>query len=278
MPRISIGDCSLYYERHGVGFPVLFISGLGGFASFWQDQIAAFAKRFEVVTFDHRGIGQSDAARIGYTVERMAADVVGLMDALRIKHAHVVGHSTGGAIAQALAIDYPSRLASVVLSATWTKADAYFRRLYTFRKEVLTRLGSSAYVQSATLYWYPSWWIARNNERLRQLEAQNLANFAPVEIVASRIDAMLAFDRSNELARIKTPTLVIGAEDDIVTPAYFAEELARLIPAAEVKLFPRGGHFLVHVRPREFSNAVLPFLVSHTPASAAVASAAGARD
>ena len=83
MPRISIGDCSLYYERHGMGFPILFVSGLGGFASFWQDQIAAFAKRFEVVTFDHRGIGQSDQARFGYTVERMAADVVSLMDALK---------------------------------------------------------------------------------------------------------------------------------------------------------------------------------------------------
>src|SRR5438270_7630151 len=59
MPRISIGDCSLYYERHGMGFPILFVSGLGGFASFWQDQIAAFAKRFEVVTFDHRGIGRA---------------------------------------------------------------------------------------------------------------------------------------------------------------------------------------------------------------------------
>src|SRR5215472_8035300 len=151
MPRISIGDCSLYYERHGMGFPVLFVSGLGGFASFWQDQVAAFAKRFEVVTFDHRGFGQSDPSRIGYTVERMAVDMVALMDALQIKRAHVVGHSTGGAIAQALAIDYSSRLASVVLSATWTKADAYFRRLFTFRKEVLLRLGPSTYLQSATL-------------------------------------------------------------------------------------------------------------------------------
>lgn len=266
MPRISIGDCSLYYERHGVGFPVLFISGLGGFASFWQDQTAAFGKRFEVVTFDHRGIGQSDEARLGYTVERMAADVVSLLDALRIKRTHVVGHSTGGAIAQVLAIEHPNRLASVVLSATWTKADAYFRRIYTFRKEVLLRLGPSAYLQSATLYWYPSWWIARNNEQLRQLEAQNLATFAPTEIVASRIDAMLAFDRTSQLERIKTPTLVIGAEDDIVTPSYFSEELARLIPAAEIKLFPRGGHFLTHVRAREFNHAVLPFLVSHTPA------------
>jgi aminoacrylate hydrolase len=238
MPRISIGECSLYYERQGMGFPVLFITGLGGFASFWQEQVATFAKRFEVVTFDHRGIGQSDPVRMGYTVERMAVDAVALLDALEIRRAHVVGHSTGGAVAQVLAIEYPKRLASVVLSATWTKA---------------------------TLLWYPSWWIARNNERLRQMEAQHLATFAPADIVAARIDAMLAFDRTSELGRIKTPSLVIGAEDDIVTPSYYSEELARLIPGAEVKLFPRGGHFLTHVRAREFNNAVLPFLVSHTP-------------
>jgi aminoacrylate hydrolase len=265
MPRISIGDCSLYYERHGMGFPVVFISGLGGFGSFWKDQVATFARRFEVITFDHRGIGQSDESRIGYTVDRMAADVVRLLDRLELKRSHVVGHSTGGAVAQILAIEHPNRLASVVLSATWTKADAYFRRLFTLRKELLQRLGPSFYLQAATLVLYPSWWVARNNERLRQEEAQNLAAFAPSEIVASRIDAMLAFDRTSELERIKTPTLVVGAEDDIVTPAYFSEELARLIPAAEVKLFPRGGHFFTQVRAREFNNAVLPFLVAHTP-------------
>jgi aminoacrylate hydrolase len=266
MPLISIGDCSLYYERRGVGFPVLFVSGLAGFASFWQDQVPAFARRFEVITFDHRGIGQSDQTRLGWSVERLAADVLGLMDSLRIKRAHIVGHSTGGAIAQVLAIEHPARLASVVLSSTWTKTDAYFRRLFALRKEVLQRLGANAYVQSSTLFLYPSWWISRNNERLRQTEAQSLAAFAPMEIVASRIDAMLAFDRTNELGRIKTPALVIGAEDDLVTPAYFAEELARLIPGAEIKLFPRGGHFLTQVQSREFNNAVLPFLVSHTPA------------
>jgi aminoacrylate hydrolase len=265
MPRISIGDCSLYYERHGMGFPVLFISGLGGFGSFWKDQVAAFAKRFEVIIFDHRGIGQSDESRIGYTIDRMAADVVKLLDRLEIRRCHVVGHSTGGAIAQILAIEHPNRLASVVLSATWTKADAYFRRLFSLRKDLLQRLGPSVYLQASTLVLYPSWWVARNNERLRQEEAQNLAGFAPVEIVASRIDAMLAFDRTSELERIKTPTLVICAEDDIVTPSYFSEELARLIPAAEVKLFPRGGHFFTQIRAREFNNAVLPFLASHTP-------------
>src|SRR6266851_4868772 len=217
MPRIVIGDGALYYERQGIGFPVMFVSGLAGFASFWGDQVAAFAKNFDVITHDHRGIEQ------------------------------------------------PKRLASVVLSATWTKPDAYFRRLFGLRKDILLRLGPSAYVQANTLFLYPSWWVARNNERLRQQEAQHLAVFPPTEIAASRIDAILAFDRTESLLRIKTPTLVVGAEDDIVTPAYFSEELARLIPGAEIKIFPRGGHAFTQVRAREFTQAVLPFLASHTP-------------
>jgi aminoacrylate hydrolase len=265
MPRIVIGDGALYYERQGVGFPVMLVSGLSGYASFWTDLVPGFAKSFDVVTHDHRGIGQSDLSRSGFTVDRMAADVIGLMDALEIERAHIVGHSTGGAIAQTLAIEHPKRVTSIVLSACWTKPDAYFRRFCGLRKDILLRLGPSAYVQSNSLFLYPGWYVARNNERLRQMEAQTLAVFPPTEVAASRIDAILAFDRTAQLAQIKTPALVVGAEDDIITPSYFSEELARLIPGAEVKIFPRGGHSLTQVRPREFSQAVLPFLASHTP-------------
>jgi aminoacrylate hydrolase len=265
MPLASIGDCQLYYERHGAGFPVLFISGLNGAGAYWRDQVAGFGKGFEAVLYDHRGVGRSDHSRISYTVERLAGDVVQLMDALRIDKAHVVGHSTGGAIAQVLAIEHPERLASVVIAASWTKADAYFRRLFALRREILARLGPATYLQAATLLLYPAFWVARNNEKLRQLEAQSLAVFSPPEIVMSRIDAVLAFDRSAELARIRVPTLIVAAQDDIVTPAYFSEELARLIPGAEVKFFPQGGHCFTQVMAREFNQAVLPFLEVHTP-------------
>src|SRR5258708_7863301 len=218
MPRIPIGEGSLYYERQGVGFPVLFISGLSGFASFWQDQVAAFAKSFDVITHDHRGIGQSDPSRVGFTVDRMAADVIALMDALEIERAHIVGHSTGGAIAQILATEHRKRLASVVMSATWTKPDAYFRRFFGLRKDILLRLGPSAYVQANTLFLYPSWWVARNNELLRHAEAQHLALFPPIDIPARRIAAILAFDRTEGLTTITTPALLLRAAHDIGTP------------------------------------------------------------
>jgi len=265
MPRISIGDCHLHYERHGVGFPVIFVAGLAGHASFWREQIPAFSKKFDTIAFDQRGVGESDHSRIAYTMERMADDVVKLMDALEIEKAHLVGHSTGGAMAQILAVEHPKRLASMVLAGCWTKADAFSRRCYGLRKNLLKNQGPEAYVESTTLFFYPPFWIAKNNEKARQLEAQALATLSAPEIINSRIDAILAFDRTADLGKIKTPTLVTCAQDDIITPAYFSEELARLIPGAEAKFFPQGGHNFIQVVGRAFNNAVLPFLQAHTP-------------
>lgn len=265
MPRTMIGDCHLYFERHGTGFPVLFISGLGGIGSYWRDQIPAFANSFEVIVYDHRGVGQSDRAHPSLTIEKLAVDVIGLMDFLGVERAHIVGHSAGGAVAQVLAIDHPKRCAAIVVAASWAKADAYFRRQYALRKEILSRLGPASYIQANTLFLYPSQYIARNHEKLRQLEAQLLATFAGPDVVAARIDACLAFDRSSDLASIRTPTLVAVAQDDLVTPAYFSEDLARRIPGAEAKFFPQGGHYLTQTVAREFNHAVLPFLAAHTP-------------
>jgi aminoacrylate hydrolase len=265
MPRMSVGDCSLYVERQGDGHPVVLISGLGGLASYWQDQKSVFSRDFSIVSFDHRGVGQSDHVRMKYTVEKMAQDVIGIMDALNIDKAHLVGHSTGAAIAQVLALDHARRVTSIVLAAGWPKPDAYFRRHFMMRREILEALGPTAYVQNASLMLYPHNWIAANNEKLRGIEAQLVANFPPTEIMVNRIEAIMAFDRSEELGRIKVPTLVAAAVDDNVTPAYYSEALARAIPNAEFKMFGSGGHNFSYINPRDFNQAVLPFLQANTP-------------
>jgi aminoacrylate hydrolase len=201
-----------------------------------------------------------------YTVEKMAEDVLGIMTALDIEKAHIVGHSTGGAIAQVLAIDHPKRVGAVVIAAGWPKPDAYFRRHFMMRREILQGLGPLAYVQNASLMLYPHAWIAANNEKLRGYEAQLVANFAPTEVMVSRIEAVMAFDRTEDLGRIKAPTLIVGAADDNVTPAYYSEALARAIPNAELKMFPSGGHCFTQMLARDFNQAVLPFLQANTPA------------
>src|SRR5579863_4943199 len=100
MPKLTVHSGEIYYEEHGAGPPLLLVSGLGGLASYWRPQLPALTDRFQVIVHDHRGTGQSEKSRIRYSVEQMAADVVGLMDGLSIPFAHVLGHSTGGAIGQ----------------------------------------------------------------------------------------------------------------------------------------------------------------------------------
>jgi aminoacrylate hydrolase len=264
MPRADLGDLQLHYEVHGEGPPVFLVSGLGGLGVYWQPNLPAFAAQHRVIVHDHRGTGQSTHSKIGYSVDQMTDDLVRLMDHLQIDRAHVVGHSTGGAIAQTLAVTRPERLASLVIYASWTKADPFFRRSFEARRTLLTAAGAAAYVRSAPVFLYPAWWLNENAALLAGREEAAIPNFPGAEIVASRIDAIVAFDRTADLPRISAPTLVVCATDDFITPAYFSEALARLIPGAELRLLDRGGHCVSETVPDAFNAAVLGFLQRHS--------------
>jgi aminoacrylate hydrolase len=260
MPKISIGDCSLYYEEHGKGEPLLLVPGLGGVGASFFKQIPEFAKHYRVIVHDHRGCGQSDQPIMEYSVEQMARDVLALMDALKIERAHYLGHSTGGAIGQILAIESPQRLQKLILSSTWTHCDGFFGRSFEGRHAVLKSAGVEPYLRASTAVLYPAWFVAQNDKLLAEQEAQQAAGFPPVEVMLSRIEAIMQFDRRGELGRVRTPTLVTVAADDNVTPAYFAEALVRAIRGARLKVFSGGGHFPYQVFDREYTQAVLEFL------------------
>ncbi len=263
MPKIKAGEVNLYYESIGEGDPVLLVPGLGGEGAYWQPQIGPFSERHQVVIHDHRGAGRSDRPIMKYSVEQMTADVLALMDALDIERAHLVGHSTGGAIGQIIAIEHPERLRGLVISNSWTKADAFFTRCFEVRGELLRKSGPAAYQHAAPLFLYPSWWIRDNGDRLAQGAAAGLPGFPPVEVALSRIDALLAFDRTAQLSTIRTPTLVVCAKDDHLTPAYYSEELAAAIPGAQLAMLERGGHACTQTVPEEFNERVLSFLQDH---------------
>ena len=260
MPKAKLGDVEIYYEEHGEGEALLLVPGLGGVGVYWKPNLPALAAKYRVIVHDHRGTGQSTHSRIRYSVEQMTDDLVRLMDHLKIDRAHLVGHSTGGAIGQTLALGHPGRLRSMVLFATWTKADFYFRQLFSVRKDLLTKVGKEAYVKGATLFLYPPWWIRANEKMLEERERLTIQHFPPVEVVASRIDAIVAFDRSAEIGRIRTPTLVLCAKDDAITPAYFSEELAGKIPGAKLRILEGGGHCASESVREEFDRVVLDFL------------------
>jgi aminoacrylate hydrolase len=260
MPKVSIGDAEIYYEEQGTGPAVLLVPGLSGQGSFWARQTSDFARDFRVIVHDHRGAGQSTHSRIAYSVEQMADDLLRLMDKLGVASAHLVGHSTGGAIGQVIAQDHPERLQSLVLSATWAGRDAYFRRLFESRREILTTLGVDAYLRASVLMLAPPWWVRANDALLAEQHRQNAAASAPVVVMASRIDAIVGFDRRARLGEIRTPTLVIVAADDMVTPRFYSDELASRIPGAKLVVLEGGGHFVPQIAPEPYNAAVGGFL------------------
>jgi aminoacrylate hydrolase len=264
MPEVALDDAHIHYETEGTGPPVLLVPGLGGVGSYWTPNIPAFSQRHRVVMHDHRGTGRSSPSRIRYTVDQMTDDLLAVMDHLEIEKAHLVGHSTGGAIGQTLAARHPERLLSLVIYASWTKADPFFRRVFEARRALLMASGAAAYVRSAAVFLYPDWWINENIDLLEERERLLIPAFPPQEIVASRIDAIVDFDRTADLPNITTPTLVICAKDDILTPPYFSRELTRAIPGAELVELERGGHCASETNIRAFNDAVLGFIARHS--------------
>ncbi len=266
MPLHEFDDVSLYYESHGDGAPLLLVPGLGGVGAYWRPQIEAFAVDHRVVIHDHRGCGQSSYSLIDYSIEQMTDDLLRLMDALGIERAHMVGHSTGGAMGQVMAIDHADRLLSLTIANTWTRACPFRQRVMATRKTLLADSGADAYVRATPLFLYPNWWIRENHDAIETAAARLLADFPPAEIQISRIDAGLAFDRTGALGQITTPTLVIGARDDHLTPAYYSEELAAAIPNAELVIFERGAHCCSQVVPDQFNEVLARFLLAHSAA------------
>src|SRR3954454_21389581 len=178
---IPIDGGMLAYEAAGVGAPIVFIAGLGGHGSYWKAQIQSFSPDFQTVTFDHRGVGASTGL-LPYSIEQWAGDTLRLLDHLKIGRAHLVGHSTGGAIAQVLAAGHPDRIASLVLGGTWARSDARFRRLFKFRARVLREMGPDAYDDLGLTLTLPAGLPP-------EITTRHFSRHTPRDVVLARIDA-----------------------------------------------------------------------------------------
>lgn len=261
MPLFKLRDgAELYYESHGSGPPLFLVAGLGGDGRFWGDNTAELARRFTVIVHDHRGTGRSTLSKIAYSVQQMADDALQLIEGLGCSKVHWCGHSTGGAMGQVLAIEHPQRIDRLVLSATWAKTDAFFRRLFEVRALMLRELGPAAYVKSSALALNMPSWIRDHDADLAANEAKAGETIPYPEIVLSRIAAIVAHDRRDQLQKVTARTLAIVARDDTVTPLYFTEELVRLIPGCRAYVLPDGGHAYPAIHGREFRRVLTSFL------------------
>jgi aminoacrylate hydrolase len=260
MPTITAPDgCRIAFDVTGDGDALLLIPGLGGAATFWEPVAPLLAKHNHVVTMDHRGAGRSDRPAASYSIEQIAADAVQVMDVLGIGCAHIVGHSTGGVIAQVLVLDHPDRVNRLVISGSWARFDARMALLFQARADVLERAGPEVYQRLTHALGFPAAWIEGHGAQLEDAVAAAGANLAPLEVALKRIRMLSRTDRSKDLARIAAPTMIIGAPDDPMVPFYQSEKLAATIPGARLERIS-GSHFFPRVKPDQFAAVVRDFL------------------
>lgn len=262
MPKAAVAGGEIYYEDAGRGEPVVFASGLNGVGRYWKPQVALFSQHFRVITYDQRGTGQSDQLQREFSVDQMAEELVGLMDALKIDKAHIVGMSTGGAIGQTIAIEHPERVMKLALCSTWTHCDPWFRRLFHARRDMYLQAGADLHSQFHPLFLYSPDYVNAHDAEIEAERKNAPTKSSPVEVSVGRINALLKFDRRAGLANIKAETLVIGSDSDFITPSYFSESLASAIPGAKLVMMKGGGHSFTTTRAEEFNRLLLAFLRS----------------
>jgi aminoacrylate hydrolase len=147
-----------------------------------------------------------------------------------------------------------------VLYAGWAGPDAFFALCFEARKALLQGSGVVAYQRATPLFLYPPSWISEDAGRLESLLSGLVATTPAADVLAARIDMIVAFDRRSRQREIAAPTLVLCAEDDQLTPMHLSEELAAGIPHAELARLPWGGHAVSQTSPEKFLNVALQFL------------------
>jgi pimeloyl-ACP methyl ester carboxylesterase len=262
---VRVNQQELYFEVHGEGDPVVLIMGIGYDSSLWKlHQVPALARRFRVVVFDNRDAGRSAAAIGPYTIADMADDVVGLLAALEIPRAHVVGLSMGALVAQEFALRHGERLDRLVLSgpdAAPARQAFHPVAVWNWVKEADTNGATFAAQQFG---WLFSTAFLRNREAVQQTIEFLSSNPNPIvfEAYARQAHAYLAYDPAGRLAGIRAPTLVIVGEQDLLTPPWIAREVAAAIPGAQLEIIAGDGasHVVALERPDEFNRLVMRFL------------------
>jgi 3-oxoadipate enol-lactonase len=264
---LDVNGTGLYYEVTGRGTPLLFLHGLGSCSQDWEFQVAEFSKDYQVITLDLRGHGQSAKPRGPYSVEMLASDVAGLLRALGVEAAHVVGLSLGGAIAFQMAVSFPTLTRSLVIvnSAPDAKIRTLRQRLLVATRFAMVRLLGLRRVGNA---------LSKNlfpGPDLAGVRAVFMERFArnDRDSYLAALRALLGWSVSAQVELITCPTLAIAADNDY-TPVAIKEAYVAKIPGAKLVIVPDSRHAMPVEKPQLFNSALRAFLEEQSARSAAL--------
>ncbi|MBJ7374343.1 MAG: alpha/beta fold hydrolase [Pseudomonas sp.] len=252
-------SCNLHYEEYGHGAPLLLVHGLGSSTLDWEMQIPALAAHFRVIVPDIRGHGRSDKPRERYSIAGFSADLLALIEHLRLGPVHYVGLSMGGMIGFQLAVDQPQALKSltIVNSAPQVKLRSRDDYWQWFKRWSLMRLLSLETIGKALgskLFPKPE------QADLRRKMAERWAKNDKRAYLAS-FDAIVGWGVQERLSRVSCPTLVISADRDY-TPVALKETYVKLLPDARLVVIDDSRHATPLDQPERFNHTLLDFLAT----------------
>jgi len=265
MPTVKVNDINIYYETHGEGEALVLIMGYGGSSGQWFRQIPGLSQDYCVVAFDNRGTGQSDKPDIPYTMEMMAGDVAGLLEAIDIDVAHIYGVSMGGMIAQEFALGYPEKVISLILGCTTcggTRSimpDAEAMALL-FDEERMQQMPPEERTRELVPFLCNQEFIDNNPEIVEQFIAKTVEHVTPLHGYTRQAEAIMGHDTYDRLPNIKAPTLVIAGDADKIVPFENSKLLASRIPGAELIILEKMGHGFFVEAEEEANKAIMDFL------------------
>ena len=262
MPHVDSNGVSLHYEVSGEGPPLLLVAGLGGNRNSWLAVLPELASRHRVIVFDNRGTGQSDVPDGPYSMDELAADTAGLIDALGTGPIPAVGWSMGGIILQAMLLDWPDRLSAAVLLST---LPSYTAAQHPWLDAVLALREAGVdpvAVGAIGAAWTFTPYYLTDHDRLRHMLELGAKDPEPTSYkgFAAQAAGIRVFDRRAELPRVTTPTHVLVGAEDVLTPPSQSAEIASLIPGATLEILPRGGHAMIVEYPAATLRAIEGFL------------------
>ena len=262
MPKVSVNGLKLYYEIKGDGAPVVLIPGFAAGRWIWFKQIADLARNFRVIIFDPRGVSASDKPEGAQTISLLADDVAHLLETLEIESAHIVGASFGGFVAQEFALKYPAMMRKLVLCCTsFGGPNHVVPAPETLQALASTKgLNSEDRMRANLLLAFTPEYVRTQVAEVDRIVHLRATNEVPEHIYLSQLQAAMSFNAESRLDEIKTPTLVLSGDADIIVPVQNSLNLAAKIPGAQLQIVEGGSHTFFIEQAREFNNILITFL------------------
>jgi len=258
--KINTNGIDMNYELTGKeGAPVVMLShSLACSLVMWQPQMAVLESAFQVLRFDTRGHGESDAPQGAYSLELLTADAVGLLDALNIEMVHFVGLSMGGMIGQCLALNYTDRLKSLALCDTAAGMPDETQPIWQQRIDAAGQTGMAGQVDETLERWFRPEYLQLNPAEVAMIRRQILAT--PVAGYVGCCEALRRLKYLDRLSEIKLPTLIVVGEEDPGTPVAASEAMHARISGSELVVLSCARHLSNIEQAEAFNAALMAFL------------------